>query len=155
MSDQVKIVDYKTEHKKRFIEINEAWITKSFVMEEIDRQELHDLENSILKGGGAILIALWDTEVVGTCALVKTDPERFELIKMAVDEKVRGQRIGKLLGERTLEKAKELGARSVYLHSNTKGSATAIKLYYELGFKEIPLGKSDFQRADIKMEIEF
>jgi N-acetylglutamate synthase-like GNAT family acetyltransferase len=155
MPDQIKIVDYQPEHKDRFVEINEAWITKSFVMEEIDRQELHDLENSILKGGGAILIALLRGEVVGTCALVKVNSERFELIKMAVDEKARGHKIGKLLGEKTLEKAKELGARSVYLHSNTKGSATAIKLYYELGFNEIPLGKSDFQRADIKMEIFF
>ena len=154
---KIEIVDYRPEHKKRFVEINEAWITKSFFLEDIDREELHNLENSILKTGGAILIALVKGEVVGTCALMKVPAENgniFELIKMAVDEKARGHKIGKLLGIKILEKAKNLGAKKVFLHSNTKGSATAVKLYYELGFKEITLGKSEFQRADIKMEIE-
>jgi len=155
MSEDVQIVDYRPEYKQRFIEINEAWIRKDFVIENIDREELHNLETSILKGGGAILIALLAGKVVGTCALVKIHNNTFELIKMAVDEKYRGMNIGRLLCTQTLEKARQLGAKKVVLHSNTKGSATAVKLYYELGFKEIPLGKSEFARADIKMEINF
>jgi N-acetylglutamate synthase-like GNAT family acetyltransferase len=154
MTKEIRIVDYEPSHKKRFIEINEAWITRNHVIEDIDREELHNLENSILKPGGAILIALADNEVVGTAALVKMNNDTFELIKMAVDEKFRGHGIGRRLCVRSLDKAKSLGAKKVILHSNTKGSATAVKLYYELGFKKIPLGKSEFQRADIKMEIE-
>jgi hypothetical protein len=41
----------------------------------------------------------------------------------------------------------------VILHSNRKGSAAAINLYYKLGFNEIPLGNAPWARADIKMEI--
>jgi GNAT superfamily N-acetyltransferase len=149
----VEIIDYKPEHKRRFIEINEAWITKSFEMEEIDREELYHPEKNILVPGGAILLAVRDGLIVGTSALVKMDENTFELIKMVVDEKYRGQKIGRLLCSASLKRARELGAKKVVLHSNTKGSQTAVKLYYELGFKPVPLGKSEFQRADIKMAI--
>jgi ribosomal protein S18 acetylase RimI-like enzyme len=151
----VKIVDYTSDHKKRFIEINEAWITKDFVLEEIDKRELYNPEENILKGGGAILIALHKNEPIGTCALVNMGNGEYELIKMAVDEKARGLKIGKLLGLKALERAKFLGAKKVILHSNTKFSAIAIQLYIKLGFKEIPLIKSEFERANIKMEINF
>src|SRR5688500_18861333 len=106
----IKIVDYSPAHKKRFIEINEAWITKDYVLEELDKKELYNPEENILKGGGAILIALYDNEPIGTCALVNMGNNIYELIKMAVDEKARGLKIGRLLGEKTIEKAKELGA---------------------------------------------
>jgi len=49
---------------------------------------------------------------------------------------------------------KEAGARKVFLFSNTKGSAEAINLYKKLGFKETPLGNSEFLRADIRMEMD-
>jgi GNAT superfamily N-acetyltransferase len=74
---------------------------------------------------------------------------------MAVDENYRGLKIGKIIGEVSLQKMKAYGAKRIFLFSNTKGSATAVQLYYKLGFKEIPLGTADFDRADIKMELFF
>ena len=76
------------------------------------------------------------------------------LIKMSVDVRARGHKIGTLLCSSALEKAKSLGAEKVILHSNTHTSKTAIDIYYALGFKKIPLGQSEFQRANIKMEID-
>ena len=43
----------------------------------------------------------------------------------------------------------------IILFSNRGGSAKAIEMYYKMGFKEIPLGNSEFARADIKMELIF
>ena len=154
MENIIEIVDYLPAHKKRFIEINEAWITKDYELEEIDKRELYNLEENILNGGGKILIALLNREPVGTVALVNMDNHVYELIKMAVDEKVRGLKIGKSLGSKIIEKAKSMGAKRIILHSNTKTSQVAILLYRKLGFKEIPLGNPEFQRADIKMELE-
>jgi GNAT superfamily N-acetyltransferase len=150
--NKIQIVDFLPEHKKRFIEINEAWITKDFVMEELDHQELYNPEENILKGGGVILIALLNGEPVGTCALVKMDNDSYEMIKMGVDEKARGLKIGKLLGEAILARAKKMGAKKIILHSNTKFSGVAVELYYKLGFKKVPLGETEWQRADIRME---
>jgi GNAT superfamily N-acetyltransferase len=149
----IRIIEYSPEHRQRFKEINVQWITRDFVMEEEDIRTVEDPEGYILKPGGKIFIALYNNEVVGTCGYQNFGEEGFEMIKMAVDEKYRGLKIGKIIGEESLKKMKAYGANRIFLFSNTKGSAAAVQLYYKLGFKEIPLGKADFARADIKMEL--
>jgi GNAT superfamily N-acetyltransferase len=151
----IQITEYLPEHRLRFKEINVQWISKDFVMEEEDIKTVDDPEGYVLKGGGKIFIALYKNEIAGTCGYQNFGNNEFEMIKMAVDEKFRGLKIGKIIGEISLQKMKEYGAKRIFLFSNTKGSATAIQLYYKLGFKEIPLGNSEFQRADIKMELFF
>ncbi|RYY25293.1 MAG: MarR family transcriptional regulator, partial [Chitinophagaceae bacterium] len=48
---------------------------------------------------------------------------------------------------------RELGARKVYLESNTK-LEPAINLYYKLGFKKIAGAPSPYERCNIQMELE-
>jgi len=148
----IEIVTYKREHHDRFREINEEWIKKKFILEEEDIKTLDDPEKYILKEGGKIFIALYNNIPVGTCAYLNFKNNVYEMIKMAVDEKFRGLKIGFKIGEWSLEEMKKLGAKTIFLYSNTDGSAEAIQLYRKLGFKEIPLGNSEFQRANIKME---
>lgn len=155
MANNIQIVEYLPDHRQRFKEINVQWITQSFEMEEEDIKTVDDPEGYILKGGGKIFIALYNNEVVGTCAYLNFGNNEFEMIKMAVDEKFRGLKIGKIIGEDSLQKMKEYGAKKTFLFSNTKGSAIAVALYRKLGFTEIPLGDSEFQRADIRMELIF
>ena len=152
---EVQIVEYSAAHRQRFKEINEQWIKAAYVMEEEDVKTVEDPEGYILKGGGKIFIALFRGEVAGTCAYLDLGDGVYEMIKMAVDEKYRGLRIGKKIGEVSVREMKALGARKIILFSNTKGSAAAIQLYYKLGFKKVPLGTSEFIRADIRMELEF
>ncbi len=151
----IEIVEYKPEHRQRFKEINEEWITKSYFMEEEDQKTLDNPEDYILKNGGKIYIALYDGFPVGTCAYLNLGDRVYEMIKMAVDEKYRGLKIGWKMGESSVLKIKEEGARKIILYSNTKGSAVAIELYYKLGFIKVPLDNSEFIRADIKMEMDF
>jgi ribosomal protein S18 acetylase RimI-like enzyme len=149
----VEIIEYRPEHHQRFKEINVQWITRLFVMEDEDIKTVEDPEGYILKPGGKIFLALYNNEIVGTCAYQNFGADGFEMIKMAVDENYRGLKIGRIIGEESLRRMKAFGATRIFLFSNTTGSATAVQLYYKLGFKEIPLGKADFQRADIKMEL--
>lgn len=151
----VQIIDYQPPHKQRWKEINEAWVTAAYEMEEIDHQHCSHPETSILASGGQILLALLDGEVVGTAGLLKDDDETYELIKMAVDERHRGKGIGEALCRASIERARALGAKVYYLMSNTKGSAGAIRIYRKLGFVEVPLDRQDWARADIKMEMRF
>jgi N-acetylglutamate synthase-like GNAT family acetyltransferase len=141
------------QHAKAFKDLNIAWISKSFFVEESDEAVLSDPRKYFLDAGGAILLAEYKGTIVGTCALTHEGHATYELTKMAVDENLRGLKIGYHLGVATLEKAKEMGARKVILHSNKEGSAAAIQLYYKLGFKEIPLGDAPWKRANIKMEL--
>jgi ribosomal protein S18 acetylase RimI-like enzyme len=53
--------------------------------------------------------------------------------------------------EASIEKARQLGAHTVILYSNTR-LAPAITLYRKLGFYEVPLD-GPYKRSDIKMEL--
>ena len=154
ITDELSIIEFDMQHAQVFKDLNIAWIAKSFFVEESDEQVLSDPKKYFLDAGGAILLAEHKGKIVGTCALTYEGHNTYELTKMAVDESMRGLKIGYHLGVATLEKAKELGAKKVILHSNKEGSAPAIQLYYKLGFKEIPLGDAPWKRANIKMEID-
>lgn len=98
-------------------------------------------------------MAMYNNEVVGTCALINDGNGVFELAKMAVTPKAQGLKIGKLLGEAAIQKARQAEAVKVYLVSNRK-LETALNLYKRLGFIEVPMPPSIYERANIKMEIE-
>ena len=150
---EVTIVDYKSEYRKPFKDLNEEWITQYFKMEESDHKALDHPEEYIINKGGHIYIALYNGEAVGACALIKMDDKKFELAKMAVSPKAQGKSIGTLLGQACIDKAKELGADTVFLESNTK-LKPAISLYRKLGFKKITGPPSPYERANIQMELK-
>ncbi|MCP4325763.1 MAG: GNAT family N-acetyltransferase [Alteromonadales bacterium] len=90
--------------------------------------------------------------MIGCIALKPANNGYYEISKMAVDKQ--GQGIGRLLLLKALDKARELGVKTVCLESNTK-LKRALTLYQNFGFTELPHpnGKSDYPRADIYMEL--
>ncbi|SKB93076.1 bifunctional helix-turn-helix transcriptional regulator/GNAT family N-acetyltransferase [Dyadobacter psychrophilus] len=150
----VQIIDYTPEHAKAFYDLNYAWISDAYEVEPEDEKVLEDPEKYYLKDGGAILMALYQGEPVGTCALKQGAPGVVEMSKMTVSKEMRGKKIGDLLGNAVIEKARQLGAKKIILYSNKKGSAAGINLYKKLGFVEVELTGHNFKRADIKMELE-
>lgn len=156
IKNEVKIVTYEPQYKEAFKALNEEWIKTFFVMEASDYKLLDHPEEEILNKGGHIAFALLDGEAVGTCALVKTEdsPLIFELSKMAVSPKAQGKKLGYLLGNTLVEKAKELKAEKVFLVTNSI-LVPAIKLYEKLGFIHTPIGHAEYDRADVRMELVF
>ncbi|MDY0989317.1 GNAT family N-acetyltransferase [Flavobacterium sp. CFBP9031] len=153
-SKDVKIVDYKPEYQEAFRALNVEWISTYFEMEEADYKALDNPEEYILKRGGKILVALYENEPVGVCALIKINNSEydFEMAKMAVSPKAQGKSIGWLLGKAIAEKAKELGAKKIYLESNTI-LKPAINLYYKLGFEKVFGLETPYKRCNIQMEL--
>ena len=150
---ETDIVDYSAEHGEVFRDLNLEWIERYFEVEDSDRESLDDPQHHILDPGGAIVMACHHGNVVGTCALIKMDDERYELAKMAVSEAARGKGIGWLLGRAIIERARDLGATTVYLESNTM-LTPAIALYRKLGFKRVTGAPSPYHRCNIQMELE-
>lgn len=153
-SKNVSIVDFEPQYLDAFINLNTEWISKYFKIEESDRKALHNAEEYILNNGGHILVALYKGEPVGVCTLIKhPDPEfDYELAKMAVSPKAQGKNIGGLLGNAVIDKARILGAKKLYLESNTV-LKPAINLYHKLGFVKIPNRPTPYERCDIQMEL--
>jgi GNAT superfamily N-acetyltransferase len=151
--EDILIQDYHPTLAPYFKSLNVAWINHYFTLEEHDLHQLENPEESILKGGGAIMFAQYQTKIVATCALIKTGNNEFELAKMGVDENYRGKQIGYKLLTAAVTKAKTLGATKVWLGSSTI-LAQALKLYTRFGFKQVPLQPSPYARADVRMELD-
>jgi len=151
-SGQVQIVDYTPDMQPAFRRLNEEWITKYFRMEESDYKALDHPKEYILDKGGHIFMALYKGEAVGACAIIPMDDGGFELAKMAVSPRAQGLGIGFLIGQACVEKARALGARRVYLESNTT-LKPAINLYHKLGFRKVAGPPSPYERCNIQMEL--
>jgi len=153
-SKNVVIVSYQPQYREAFRDLNVEWISKYFEMEEADYKALDNAESYILNKGGKILVALYDNEPVGVCALIKMNhPEYdFEMAKMAVSPKVQGKNIGYLLGKAIIDSAREMGAKKIYLESNTI-LKPAINLYYKLGFEKVFGLETPYKRCNIQMEL--
>lgn len=149
----IVIREYKSVDKTDFRDLNVAWISQYFEMEDADYQALDFPEQYILEQGGHIVVASFEERVIGVCALLKRDSLEYpyELAKMAVSPQARGQGVGYLLGEAIVQKAKELGADKLYLESNTQ-LEPAINLYKKLGFMKVEGYTTPYKRCNIQME---
>lgn len=154
--EEVKVVDYDdSRHHEAFKSLNEQWINSLFVIEDIDRYEINHPVENILQKGGCIFIAELGGKAVGTVALMKSAKPQYdyELVKFSVDPDTQGKGIGKLLLARCLAKAKELGARKLFLEGNHK-CGPANHLYYKFGFREVPIESAEYARCDIQMALD-
>lgn len=152
----IQIVAFEDKYAKAFRDLNVEWISTYFKMEDADRKSLDHPQKNIINKGGEILVALYKNEPVGVCALIKmNDPEYdYELAKMAVSPLMQGKGIGFLLGNAVIARAKELGAKNLYLESNTK-LKPAISLYNKLGFRKVAGRATPYERCNIQMELIF
>jgi GNAT superfamily N-acetyltransferase len=152
--DNLRIVPYRAEHASAFRDLNLAWIRKYFVVEERDMRDLGDPDSYIIAPGGCIFMAELNGEVVGTCALMREAEGVYELAKMTVAESTRGLGVGRALGEAAITHARSLGARRVELLTNSS-LVPAITLYHALGFTDVPVGATEYARADVHMVLDF
>ncbi|WP_435357278.1 GNAT family N-acetyltransferase [Emticicia sp. SJ17W-69] len=154
---KIEIIDLDPQNeaqKLAFKQINYEWINKYFKVEKGDLDSLENPEKYFLATGGAVLLARRGEEYLGTSALKPIGNDAYELCKMGVTESARGLGIGGLIGEAAVEKAKELGAKRLYLETNSS-LTPALTLYEKLGFRRIENFSSSYQRADVAMEMWF
>lgn len=148
----IKIETFRQEYAAAFKALNEEWISTYFVMEPSDYAALDNPESYIINKGGEIFVSVEEDMVLGVCALIKVNKQGidYELAKMAVSPAAQGKGVGFLLGKAAIDWAKEQGAKTIFLDSNTK-LQPAINLYKKLGFIEVTGFDSPYNRVDIQM----
>jgi putative acetyltransferase len=149
---EIKIIPYRNEHHDSFKRLNLEWLEHYDLAESHDLMVLNDPQGTILDPGGFIWVAEADGKMVGSAALAKEHEGVYELAKMSVAPAYRGKGISKLLIEKCLDKAREIGAHKVTLFSNHQ-LETAIRLYEKYGFRHVELHDSPFVTADVRMEL--
>jgi len=147
----MEIVEFEPQHAAAFKALNEAWISKYFVLEAKDREVLDDPQGKILAKGGRIFMAMQDGAAVGCVALLKMADGGFELAKMTVSEDLRGSGLGRLLMDRCIAAGAEMGATRLYLETNSS-LAPALALYRATGFQDLAPVETEYARADVFME---
>jgi DNA-binding MarR family transcriptional regulator/GNAT superfamily N-acetyltransferase len=148
----VEIHPFRRDWATHFDRINTEWLERWFAVEPVDRAMLSDPKTHVIDRGGAILFAVLDGEVIGTCALLKEADGVYELSKMAVETGFRGLGAGRRLVEAAIAEYGRLGGTMLFLESN-KRLAPALTLYESVGFVHQPAPRpgSHYQRADVYM----
>jgi putative acetyltransferase len=100
-------------------------------------------------------VAEIDGKIVGGAGIYPTDalPEdTCELVKMYLKPEARGIGLGKLLIEKCIEQAKELGYKKIYLESMPE-LKKALTVYAKFGFEYLkgPLGNSGHTGCELWM----
>ncbi|RDC61639.1 GNAT family N-acetyltransferase [Adhaeribacter pallidiroseus] len=149
----LQIEAYTPTDAEAFRTLNHEWITKYFELEEVDNLLLDNPESYILAKGGAIIMARYNGQTVGTCALLKINETAYELGKMAVTASMQDKKIGQQLVAAAIDKAKELGAKKLILLSH-RTLKPALHVYQKMGFQQVPCAPNGYKRADIQMELE-
>ncbi|MDZ7934127.1 MAG: GNAT family N-acetyltransferase [Emticicia sp.] len=152
---KIEIIDLDPQNeaqKLAFKQINYEWIEKYFKVEKGDLASLEEPEKYFLATGGVVLLACRGEEYLGTSALKSIENDAYEICKMGVSEAARGLGIGRIIGEAAINKAKAMGAKRLYLETNSS-LTTAISLYIKLGFKQIENFTSPYERSNVAMEL--
>ncbi|WP_269715683.1 GNAT family N-acetyltransferase [Caulobacter sp. NIBR2454] len=148
----MQIVDFEPRHADAWRTLNEAWLTKYFVVEAKDREILDNPGPVILDKGGHIFMAELDGQTVGCVSLIPMEDGGFEVGKMAVHESAQGRGIARRLMELCIDKARALGAPRLYLESSSH-LTPALTLYRSVGFVHLPPSPTPYARADVWMEM--
>ena len=150
---------YQTADRQAFIDLNRDWIEEYFVMEDSDREQLEELEASILGKGGRIVVAETDGLVVGTGAILPPhhDPgdgrNWLEIVKMAARKDLRGRGIGQAVMDALIVQARAMQADAIWLETNA-GLTAAVRLYERSGFRHLSaseLWPTPYARCNVQM----
>ena len=153
---------YQPADRQAFIDLNRDWIEEYFVVEDSDREQLEELEVSILGKGGRIVIAELAGEVVGTGAILPPhhDPgdgrNWLEIVKMAARKDLRGKGIGRAVLDALIAEGRSMGADAIWLETNGDLKA-AIRLYERSGFRHLGadgLWPTPYARCNVQMVLE-
>lgn len=147
----MEIVEFEPAHAGAFQALNEAWISKYFILEAKDIEVLADPGAKIIAKGGRIFMAIRDGVPVGCVALMKMADGGFEVAKMTVSEDLRGSGLGRLLMQRCIDAGAEAGATRLYLETNSS-LGPALGLYRAMGFRDLAPTDTPYARADVFME---
>ena len=113
-----------------------AWLGISLCFQNFDR-ELAALPGEYAPPDGRLLLAFEDDELAGCIALRKIRATTCEMKRLFLRPGFRGRGLGRVLVERIIEEARQIGYTQMCLDTLPGRMDQAIALYKSIGFKEI------------------
>ena len=119
-------------------------------------EEMRTLPGKYSPPSGRLLLALWDERPAGVIALrALAEAGLCEMKRLYVRPEFRGHGIGRVLAERVIGEAAEIGYARMRLDTVPGNMDRAIAMYRELGFRETvpyydsPVGQTLFMELDL------
>jgi GNAT superfamily N-acetyltransferase len=113
-----------------------AWVGVDLAFQDFAR-EVAGLPGDYARPDGVLLIARFGARVVGMVALRRRDAATAEMKRLYVRPVARGTGIGRLLVERVVRIARDMGYRTMVLDTLPMMDS-AQRLYQSFGFRDIP-----------------
>jgi ribosomal protein S18 acetylase RimI-like enzyme len=136
VDENFKFIPYHEKYSKDFQQLNEDWLSSYLEVSEYDKNILADPENKIISNNGEIFLLINKENVIGTYALQKINQQDCELSKFTVKKEFRGRKLGEMMLEHAILRAKTLGCRSIVLFTHHK-LKEATRLYKKMGFTAV------------------
>ena len=136
--DYFEIIPFESKYSEDFRKLNENWLSTYLDISEYDKMILSDPINNIIKNNGEIFLMHKEGELIGTYALKKINNQDCELSKFTIKKNARGRKLGKLLLEHAIKRAKALGYNAIVLFTH-QNLVEASHLYKKRGFAEIEI----------------
>jgi GNAT superfamily N-acetyltransferase len=145
---------------RQMIEEYAAWLELKLCFQGYE-EEIQSLPGKYAAPSGRLLLALWDGRPAGVIALRQLEePGVCEMKRLYVRPEFRGHQIGRILAERVIAEATEIGYSRMRLDTISGKMDSAIAMYRTLGFAEIdpyyktPVGETLFMELALKPTVE-
>ncbi len=137
-----------------------AWLEFKLCFQGYE-EEIQSLPGKYAPPAGRLLLALWDGRPAGVIALRPLEaPGVCEMKRLYVRPEFRGHQIGRVLAERIIAEAAQIGYSRMRLDTIAGKMDSAIAMYCALGFAEIhpyyktPVGQTLFMELALKPAVK-
>jgi putative acetyltransferase len=117
-------------------------------------QELAGLPGDYAPPDGRLLLAEYEGQLAGCVALHKISADICEMKRLYLRPAFRGKGLGRILAERILRDAREIGYRRLRLDTVEPVMKDAVAMYRRLGFQEIEPYRANPMAGTLYMELD-
>src|SRR5215469_4814803 len=117
-------------------------------------KELANLPGDYAPPDGRLLLVEYQNQLAGCVALHKLSTDTCEMKRLYLRSQFRGKRLGRVLADRILWEARQIGYQRMRLDTVEPVMKDAVAMYRKLGFKEIPAYRPNPNAGTLYMELE-
>ena len=153
----MNIIEAKTDAEidaaRRIFREYESWLGLDLCFQGFE-EELAGLPGKYSSPDGRLFLAYSEEDLAGCAALRKIDPGVCEMKRLFVRDQFRRFGIGRLLIDRLLTAARDIGYRAMRLDTYPAKMGKAVGLYRQYGFIEIPAYYNNPYEGVLFMELQ-